>query len=71
MRRRRYHIGMDAKPPTSEEYDRFTRLVDRVLSVPKAEIQRRQEEYLKQSAANPNRRGPKRKKPYASRDSGA
>lgn len=61
---------MDTKSPTSEEYDRFTRLVNRVLSVPKAEIQRRQEEYLKQSEANPNRRGPKRKKASASRDSG-
>jgi len=51
---------MDVKPPT--EYDKFTSLVDRVISVPKAEIQRRQEEYLKQVEANPNRRGPKPKK---------
>jgi hypothetical protein len=36
---------MDAKPTT--EYDRFTRLVDRVLSVPKAEIERREQEYRK------------------------
>jgi len=25
---------MEAKPPTSEEYDRFTALVDQVLAVP-------------------------------------
>jgi hypothetical protein len=61
---------MGAKPPSSEEFDRFTSLVDRVLSVPKAEIQRRQEEYLKQAEAQPTRRGAK-KKATASRDSGA
>lgn len=38
-----YHIGMSEKTPT--EYDRFTSLVDRVLSVPKTEIQRREDEY--------------------------
>jgi len=63
--------GMDVKPPTSEEYDRFTQLVDRVISVPKAEIRKREEEYKRQSEANPNRRGPKPKKPSAFRDSGA
>ena len=34
---------MNDKPAT--EYDRFTRFVDRALSVPKSEIQRREEEY--------------------------
>lgn len=53
---------MDAKPTT--EYERFTRLVDRVLSVPKAEIQRREEEY---KATPKPKRGPK----PVSRDSGA
>jgi len=65
----RYHTHMSQRP--SEEYDRFTRLVDRVLSVPHSEIQKRQAEYKRQSEANPNRRGPKPKKPSASRDSGA
>jgi hypothetical protein len=46
------------------EYDRFTRLVDRVLSVPKAEIVKREEEYQKTSPRS--KRGPK---PTASRDS--
>lgn len=36
---------MDSKP--TSEYDRFTSLVDRVLSVPKAEIDKREEEYKK------------------------
>jgi hypothetical protein len=52
---------MSVQPPRSEEYDRFTSLVDKVLSVPKAEIQRRQAEYLKQQEAQPVRRGPKKK----------
>ena len=43
------------------EYDRFTHLVDRVLSVPKAEIQRRIEAHKQESDANPNKRGPKKK----------
>ncbi len=49
------------------EYDAFNSFVDKVLSVPRAEILRREAEYKKQSAANPNKRGPKRKvKPSAS-----
>jgi len=36
-------------------------LVRKVLSVPHEEIMRREEEYKRQSLANPNRRGPKRK----------
>jgi hypothetical protein len=57
---------MDLKPTT--EYDRFTSLVKQVLSVPKAEIQRREEEYKREAASSP-KRGPKKK--TASRDSGA
>jgi hypothetical protein len=41
---------------------RFDALVRKVLSVPHAEIVRREAEYRKQSAANPNRRGPKSKR---------
>jgi hypothetical protein len=53
------------------EFDQFTKLVDRVLSVPHTEILRREQEYQKQAAQNPKRRGPKRKvKPSASRDLG-
>lgn len=43
------------------EFDAFTRTVDRVLSVPKAEILRREAEYRKRADANPRKRGPKRK----------
>jgi len=48
------------------EFDEFTKLVDRVLSVPHTELLRREQEYQKQAAQNPKRRGPKRKvKPSA------
>ncbi len=53
----------------SEEYQKFTNLVDNLLSVSHEEMQRREAEYRKQVEANPNRRGPKRKAvktPYAS-----
>jgi hypothetical protein len=50
---------MKRKPQT--EFDAFTKLVDRVLSVPHREIVRREKEYQKQAAQNPKRRGPKRK----------
>jgi len=36
----------------------FTKLVDRVLSVPHAEILRREKEYREQMEQNPKRRGP-------------
>jgi hypothetical protein len=53
------------KVPASE-FDKFTNLVDRVLSVPHAEIVRREKKYQEQAAQNPKRRGPKRKvKPSA------
>ena len=45
----------------TEAAARFDALVRKVLSVPHAEIMRREEEYKRQSAANPNRRGPKPK----------
>jgi hypothetical protein len=45
----------------SKEYKAFTSLVDRLLTVPKATIVERHAEHLKQSAANPRKRGPKPK----------
>jgi len=45
----------------SAEYERFTNLVESVMSVPKSVINERLAEYRKQVDANPNRRGPKRK----------
>jgi hypothetical protein len=45
----------------TKEYQAFTSLVDRLLTVPKEEIDRRQAAYLKRAAKNPNKRGPKPK----------
>ena len=52
----------------SAEYENFTNIVDRVLTVSREELQRREAEYQKQVALNPRKRGPKRKavKPSAS-----
>lgn len=44
------------------EYDRFTNLVDQVLSVPHSVVKQRIEEHRKAAARNPHRRGPKSKK---------
>jgi hypothetical protein len=44
----------------SAEYQKFTNLVDRLLTVPHEEMQRREAEYRKQVDENRNRRGPKR-----------
>jgi hypothetical protein len=46
---------------TASEFDAFTNLVDRVLSVSHEEILRREAEYKKQANANPRKRGPKPK----------
>jgi hypothetical protein len=46
----------------SSEYKKFGKLVDGLLTVSHDEMQRREAEYRKQVDANPNRRGPKRKK---------
>lgn len=55
-----------------EAAKRFDVEMDRVLSVPRALIERRERAYRKKVDANPNRRGPKRKvKPSASPDPGA
>lgn len=45
----------------NNEYRKFVALTDQIISVPKLEILRREEEYKRQSALNPKRRGPKRK----------
>jgi len=51
-----------AKTKGNVEYDRFTNLVDQVLSVPHAVIQKRVEEHRRAAAINPHRPGPKLKK---------
>jgi hypothetical protein len=43
------------------EFERFTNLVDKVLSVPKVEIDRRLEQYRRESQAKPVRTGRKPK----------
>jgi hypothetical protein len=45
-----------------EAAKRFDSMMGKLLSVPHAEIVRREQEYRKQVEANPNRRGPKRKR---------
>ena len=47
------------RPP--KEFQAFTSLVDRLLKVTKGEISRRVEVEKAASAANPRKRGPKRK----------
>jgi hypothetical protein len=54
----------------TKEYQAFTSLVDKLLTVPKDEIVRRIEAEKAASAANPRRRGPKVKRPSSSRDAG-
>jgi hypothetical protein len=44
------------------EYERFTNLVDRVLSVPHGVVKQRIEEHRAAVARNPHRPGPKPKK---------
>lgn len=45
----------------TKEFQAFTSLVDRLLTVPKEEVDRRQAEYAKHAAKNPRKRGPKPK----------
>jgi len=52
-----------APAKNENEFANFTRLVDRVLSVPHSVVKERIEEHRKAAAQNPNRRGPKPKKP--------
>jgi hypothetical protein len=51
---------MDGMTKPSAEYTAFTNLVDRVLSVPREELKRREAEYKKASEAKSVRPGPKR-----------
>lgn len=44
-----------------KEYEAFVKLTDRLLSVPRATLQKRLDEHKAKSAENPNRRGPKKK----------
>jgi hypothetical protein len=68
----RYHEGMKQDAHPSPEFQKFDSLMGKLLSVPHAEMQRREAAYRKQVDANPNRRGPKRKaKPSDGTDIGS
>jgi len=65
---------MEARVSTmkhSAEYDVFTKLVDKVLAVPRSVIKERVEEHRKHVDQNPNRRGPKRKPKTSASDHGS
>jgi hypothetical protein len=47
---------------TSPEYDAFSAAVTRIMSVPKAEILRREAEHKRKADLNPRKRGPKPKR---------
>jgi hypothetical protein len=52
---------MKTEPETSSEYGKFKNLLNHILSVSREEIAKRETEYKRQSALNPNRPGPKPK----------
>lgn len=55
----------------SKEYQAFTSLTDRLLSVPKAVVAERIAEHRERAAQNPRKRGPKPKvKPPSAKDHG-
>ena len=57
-----------ARYTNKDQPERFDVALRKILSVPHSVILEREAEYLRKSALNPNRRGPKRKlKPSASR----
>ena len=50
------------KRKDSSEFEKFDRLVGKVLAVPHSVIQKRLAEYREQADKNPRKRGPKKKK---------
>ena len=55
----RYYESMKAKAKTSPQFERFNALVGKVLSVPKAVLDQRVEEYEKRSKIKSKKRVPK------------
>jgi hypothetical protein len=47
---------------TPSEYDAFKNLLNRIVSVPREELQQRETEYKKRAALNPSKPGPKPKR---------
>jgi hypothetical protein len=52
---------MSQNTESNPEYEVFTRTLDKLLSVSHDELKKRMDAYKKESAKNPNRRGPKPK----------
>jgi len=50
-----------ARYTNTDQFERFDAAVSQVLSVPRAELLRREAVYKRVAALNPNRRGPKPK----------
>jgi len=64
-------VDMKSKPEFDEgpqAATRFKTAMRKILSVPRAEMLRREEEYKKQSMLNPRKRGPKPKQKHVSHD---
>ncbi len=53
------------KEPATSEYDAFKGLLNRLMAVPHSEIVKREAEYKRQAALNPNKPGPKPKRKRA------
>ncbi len=53
----------------SKEYAKFVKFTDKLLSVPRADLQKRLDAHKEKAAQNPKRRGPKRKVIEPSADS--
>jgi hypothetical protein len=53
---------MAARYTNPDQAQRFDAAVRKILAVPRSVILKREEEYKRQSALNPNRRGPKPRK---------
>ena len=58
---------MRASDHSSDEFSRFDQAISRLLSVPRAEILRREAAYKAKAMLNPNKRGAKPKQSSASR----
>jgi hypothetical protein len=55
-------IVVMSKSPPSREYENFEKLLDRLLTVPRAVVEERIKTHRERAARNPVRRGPKPKK---------
>jgi len=52
--------SMSSRKP-NPEFEAFTNAIDRLLAVPRDELQRREKKYREHVAGNPRKRGPKKK----------